>query len=134
MKVAPDPGEPLFDTIRHRMRREGITQRDLAQRIGLSETQLSKMLKGRVGISLARLRHILTALDLELHAITPEESPALAAAGPSRVAVTLVGGPLAGKTYEVTHKCRAVRVKSFTHQEYAPERPGDLDWYWRAIG
>jgi transcriptional regulator with XRE-family HTH domain len=58
--------DPVIPHIRAEMRAQGVTQREMADRLQISEKHLSMMLNGRAGLSLPMLRRMFAELDLEL--------------------------------------------------------------------
>lgn len=56
----------LTETIYERMKQKGISQRELAKRLGVSDAYISKILKGNENISLKTLLKLALALGLNV--------------------------------------------------------------------
>lgn len=56
--------DAIIDTIKSALKKKGMTQRDLALALGKSETEVSRWLSGRVGISSPNMQRIASCLDL----------------------------------------------------------------------
>jgi len=67
MTVTPE--EQIIDAIRIELRRQGWTQRGLAQAIGMKESLLSKILNGRRSLRVPELADIAQVLNLSVDAL-----------------------------------------------------------------
>lgn len=63
--------DPVISHIRAEMRSQGLTQREMAERLHISQKHLSFVLNGRAGLSLPMLRQLFAELDLELVVARP---------------------------------------------------------------
>ena len=61
-------------SIREAMSREGLTQVDLAKRLGISPPALSQVLSGKRGTMPESLMDVLHALGLTLEAVSTEQA------------------------------------------------------------
>lgn len=57
--------DAIIDTIKSALKKKSMTQRDLAAALGKSETEVSRWLSGRVGISSPNLQRIASCLEIE---------------------------------------------------------------------
>jgi transcriptional regulator with XRE-family HTH domain len=61
--------EKVIKAVRARMHEQGITQTELAERLGIERTNLVRMVNGHVGTIPRRWRELLDELGLELIAV-----------------------------------------------------------------
>lgn len=78
IQIALEEEQEAFDNIRptigemlrHARIEQGITQTELAEKLGIKQPTLARMESGRVGINESTLTRILDALDLELQIVS----------------------------------------------------------------
>ena len=56
----------IINKIKAALNRKGMTQRQLAERLGKDETVVSRWLAGKVGVGMASLKQIASILDIDL--------------------------------------------------------------------
>lgn len=71
---------PVGSNIRAELARRGLSQRDLATHLGISQSQLSKRLRGQIDLSVAELSAAAAYLDVPIGALLPEPVEAQPAA------------------------------------------------------
>lgn len=62
--------------VKAEMARRGVTQTDLADRLGMKQSALSKRLRGVISLNIDELTEIAKVLDVPLSALLPTEAAA----------------------------------------------------------
>ncbi|HET6921816.1 MAG TPA: helix-turn-helix transcriptional regulator [Anaeromyxobacteraceae bacterium] len=75
LPVAPSPRLALAVQLRWARRDAGLTQEELARRLGVSQQQVAKVERPDANLTLATLLRVAGALGLEIRAEPPEASP-----------------------------------------------------------